>query len=81
VVRMTREAKSAETLQVIQKLKDVSLGDKKTLPCQMVRFGLNPRSFSRPEEVKRVGEMLDPREDEEKLHVMAIYGLGGVGKT
>lgn len=81
MIRMTREAKSAETLQVIQKLNDVRLGDKKTLPCQMVPFGLNPRFFSRSEEVKRVRETLDHREDEKKLRIMAIYGLGGVGKT
>lgn len=81
MICLTREAKSAETLQVIQKLNDVRLSDKKTLPCQMVPFGLTPRIFSRSEEVKLVRERLDPRENEMKLRVMAIYGLGGVGKT
>lgn len=81
MIRMSREAQSAETLQVIQKLNDVRLGNKKTLPCQMVPFGLNPRFFSGSEEVKRVKETLDPRKNETKLRVMAIYGLGGVGKT
>ena len=81
MIRMNREAKSAETLQVIQKLNDVHLGDNKTLPCHMVPFGLNPRFFSRSEEVRRVRETLDPQENEMRLRVMAIYGLGGVGKT
>lgn len=81
MIRKTREAKSAETLRVIQKLNDMRLGDKKTLPCQMVPFGLNSRFFSRSKEVKRVKETLDPREDEKKLRIMAIYGLGGDGKT
>ena len=46
MIRMTRETKSAETLQVIKKLNDVSIGDKNTLPCHMVPYGLNPRFFS-----------------------------------
>lgn len=81
MIRMTREAKSAETLQVIKKLDDVSIGDKSTLPCHMVPYGLNPRFFSRADEVKHVRQTLDPQEGMDKLRAMSIYGLGGVGKT
>jgi hypothetical protein len=81
MIRLTRETKSAETLQVIQKLNDVSIGDKNKLPCQMVPYGLNPRFFSRANEVKLIRDTLDPQEGMDKLRVMSIYGLGGVGKT
>jgi NB-ARC domain len=81
MIRMTGEARSAETLQVIKKLNDVSISAKTTLPCQMVPYGLNPRFFSRAKEVKYVRETLDPQEGMDKLRVMSIYGLGGVGKT
>jgi predicted ATPase len=47
----------------------------------MVPYGLNPRFFSRADEVKKVRQTLDPQEGMEKLRVMSIYGLGGVGKT
>jgi NB-ARC domain len=81
MIRMTRETKSAETLQVIQKLNDMSIGDKNKLPCHMVPYGLNPRFFSRAGEIKRVRETLDPQEGMDKLRVMSVYGLGGIGKT
>jgi len=81
IIRMTREAKSAETLQVLKNLDEVSIGDKVSLPCHMVPYGLNPRFFSRAEEVKQVRQTLDPQEGMDKLRVMSVYGLGGVGKT
>jgi hypothetical protein len=81
MIRMTREAKSAETLQVIKKLTEVSIGDQKALPCHMVPYGLHPRFFSRADEVTQVRETLDPQEALDKLRVMSTYGLGGVGKT
>ncbi len=82
IIRMTREAKSAETLQVIKKLGEFSIGDKDTLvlPCHMVPHGLNPRFFCRSDEVKRVKQILDPQDSTNKLRVMSIYGMGGVGK-
>ncbi|KAI9765919.1 MAG: hypothetical protein M1840_007060 [Geoglossum simile] len=55
-------------------------GDVK-LPCHMIPYGLNPRFFGRVDEVSRVKEVLDPQESKDKLRVMAIHGLGGVGKT
>jgi NB-ARC domain len=81
IIRMTREAKSAEALQVLKTLNEVSIGDKVPLPCHMVPYGLNPRFFSRADEVRQVRQTLDPQEGTDKLRVMSIYGLGGVGKT
>ena len=81
MIRVTREAKSAETIDVIKKLNDVSFGEGKTIPCQMVPYGLNPRFFSRAKEINAVKETLDPQEGKPGLRVMAIYGTRGVGKT
>ncbi|KAH0545465.1 hypothetical protein FGG08_000466 [Glutinoglossum americanum] len=82
IIRMTREANSAEMVDVMKKLNDVKLsGGNIELPCHMIPYGLNPRFFSRAKEAAKVKEILDPRDGEDKLRVMAIYGLGGVGKT
>jgi hypothetical protein len=52
MIRMAREAESAETLQVLKKLIDVCIGNKNALPYHMIPYGLNQRFFSRAEEVQ-----------------------------
>ena len=80
MIRMRREKDSAETISVMQNLKDLHLSDHVKLPCHVVPFGLNPRFFGRQSETMRTKEVLDP-EGKQKLRVLAIHGLGGVGKS
>ena len=65
----------------MKSFKEMNMDDDLKLPCQMVPFGLNPRFLGRSEELKKVKDNLDPQEGDDKLRVMAIHGLGGVGKT
>lgn len=81
MIRLTREANAAETIKVMKGLKDLKLGNEVNLPCHMIPYGLNPRFFSRLDEVALVKNVLDPLEGKDELRVMAIHGLGGVGKT
>ena len=78
---MTREASSAEMVLVMKNLKDTGLGDEVKLPYHMIPNGLNPRFFGRSEEVAKIGDTLNPEKDDDQLKVIAIHGLGGVGKT
>lgn len=79
-IRM-REAISAKTIEVMKRLNDTKFDDEAKLPCHMIPYKLNPRFFSRDHEVKMVREALDPVKGHEKLRVMSIHGLGGVGKS
>lgn len=81
MIRMRREAMTAETIEVMKSLKETKLEDQVKLPCHMIPFGLNPRFFSRDHEVDMVRKTLDPVQGYEKLQVMSIHGLGGVGKS
>lgn len=81
MIRMRREAMTAETIEVMKSLKETKLEDQVKLPCHMIPFGLNPRFFSRDHEVDMVRKTLDPVQGHEKLQVMSIHGLGGVGKS
>lgn len=81
MIRITRGTTAAETIHVMKSLKNTQLDDHVKLPCQMIPYGLNPRFLYRLDEVAKVKKVLDPREGEDTLRVMAIYGLGGVGKT
>lgn len=81
IIRMTREARSAETIDVVKNLKAMNIDNSVRLPCQMIPYGLNPRFLGRSEEVAKVEETLDPPNGGAELRVMAIHGLGGVGKT
>lgn len=81
MIRMRREATTAETIEVMKNLKDTKLEDEVKLPCHMIPYGLNPRFFSRDQEVDMVRKTLDPVQEHEKLRVMSIHGLGGVGKS
>lgn len=83
IIRMTREADAAETLNVIANMKALSLGELGNLPCHALPYGLNPQFLERSEETTLVRTALDPgqSEDELELKVLAIHGLGGVGKS
>lgn len=77
MIRMRREAMTAQTIEVMKILK--ATDDEVKLPCRMVPYGLNPRFFSRDHEVDMVRKALDPVQGHGELRVMSIYGLGGVG--
>ncbi|KAG9240863.1 hypothetical protein BJ878DRAFT_536863 [Calycina marina] len=83
IIRLRREADSAETLNVIANMKAASLSDQENLPCHSLPYGLNPQFLERSEEVSQVRAALDPdpTEDGYELKVLAIHGLGGVGKS
>jgi predicted ATPase len=51
------------------------------LPCYMIPYGLNLRFFGRKEESTLLQEQLDPTADGKEMRVVAVHGLGGVGKT
>lgn len=80
MILMRREATTAETIEVMKNLKDTKLEDEVKIPCHMIPYGLNPRFFSCDHEVDMVRKALDPVQHE-KLRVMSIHGLGGVGKS
>lgn len=83
IIRMTRETESAETIRVIADLKILSPGNEVNLPCHAIPYGLNPQFLHRSTEIAQVKEVLDPGRGEggNELRVLAIHGLGGVGKT
>jgi hypothetical protein len=43
-----------------KKLNEMGTGDEISLPCHMLPYGLNLRSFSRADEDKQVRRALDP---------------------
>lgn len=81
MVRVTGETHPIETMSVVRKDSSINLGHGLKLPCQMIPHGLNPQFLCRPEEVSEVKKALEPHNGRDGLLVVAIYGLGGVGKT
>lgn len=81
IMRLKQEAKSAETLEALRQLQIAKSNDDVTFPCHVIPYGLNPRFYGREAEVAKLHEILDPQEQLLGPKIMAIHGLGGVGKT
>lgn len=81
LIRMAREGRSAETVSVIESLQRMRVSENVNLPCRMIPYGLNPRFFNRMPELELIRNVLNPKEGNDRMRVMAIHGLGGVGKT
>jgi DNA replication protein DnaC len=54
---------------------------KDTLPCYCLPLSLNEKLIGREDELKRVADALDPQEGNPQSRSLALYGMGGVGKT
>jgi hypothetical protein len=80
MIRLTREAHTADTIEAIEGLKG-SQAQTINLPCHMIPYGLNLRFFGRSAEKEALKRALQSEMDSEHLKVVAIYGIGGVGKT
>ena len=89
VTRIERVAHTAERqmrmaeLEAFQKFVDpakVDLGGAK-LPCHMLPVAPNRRFFGRKQVLAQIEERLAPSSNQQGLRSLAIYGLGGVGKT
>lgn len=81
IIRLKQEAKSIETLEALRQLQIAGSVDDVTLPCHVIPYGLNPRFHGREAELAKLHKLLDPQEKSPGPKIMAIHGLGGVGKT
>lgn len=80
MIRLSRETKSAETVEAIKNLQ-VSASTDLNIPCYMIPYGFNMKFFGRTAEIDTLKRNLCPNDEGRGLRVIAIYGTGGVGKT
>lgn len=81
MIRLSRETRTAETVDVIQGMKKMKPANL-NLPCYNIPYGLNLRFFGRNNQLEVLRGFLDPSpEENDAMRVVAIHGLGGVGKT
>lgn len=79
MIRLSRETHTADTVQAINDLQKPRVVDV-ILPCYMIPHGLNKKFYGRSTEINTIRRILNP-EGSDSLQAIAIYGLGGVGKT
>ena len=80
LMRLSKETHTAETVKAINSLQKLLISDNGT-PCHVIPYGLNLKFYGRSKEMEELKDALDPGNEDESLKVMAICGLGGVGKT
>lgn len=81
LVRMSRETHASETISVMKGLEKGDIVDDSKLPYRMIPPGLDERFYCRSEEVAEVENALELQDTKNELRVVAIHGMGGVGKT
>jgi hypothetical protein len=80
MTRLSKEIHTAETVKVINSLRELMITDNGT-PCHFIPYGLNLKFHGRSVEMDELKNALDPGNEDQTLKVMSICGLGGVGKT
>ena len=81
IIRLSRAAAYSETISVLQGLGRLQISGSDHLPLHQVPYGFNLCFFGRESEVQQIREALDSAHGSSKLKVVAIKGIGGVGKT
>jgi hypothetical protein len=75
---------SDQNMEILSLMKSLKVDETKNLqnlPCFYVPYNLNKRSFKREGIVSRIAGALDPSEYSAQSRSLALYGIGGVGKT
>ncbi|KAI1429008.1 hypothetical protein F5Y12DRAFT_782253 [Xylaria sp. FL1777] len=80
MIRLSRETQSSETLSVLTSMRKLRVSNL-NIPCYNIPYGLNLRFFGREDQMTTLRNSLNAREDNHSMRVVAIQGLGGVGKT
>ena len=80
VTQLSRETHRAKRVDVINNFR-ISEAGKNDMQRHVVPYGLNLKFYGRSTEIDQLKNCLDPRNDSDKLKVVSIYGLGGIGKT
>ncbi|KAL8736414.1 MAG: hypothetical protein Q9166_000206 [cf. Caloplaca sp. 2 TL-2023] len=70
----------AEVLDLMKTLKESKLSPD-VKPCYHVPHGVNSRFWGREDVLMKVQDALDPGEDQQRQRSIALWGMGGVGKT
>ena len=70
----------AEVLSLMKAFKESRVKED-VLPCYYIPFGLSERLIGRGDKLSHVKEALDPQEGNRQSRSLALYGMGGVGKT
>ncbi|PGH05348.1 hypothetical protein AJ79_06817 [Helicocarpus griseus UAMH5409] len=72
--------KHAELLSLMKAFKANNIHDN-VLPCYHIPYGINERVIGRENELNQVADALDPHKGSRQSRSLALYGMGGVGKT
>ena len=78
-----KHARRMEQMEVFQRLLslDINKQETATLPCNTLPVAENQRFFGREDILRRLEEHLTPADTSSRLSSIALYGLGGIGKT
>ncbi|MCJ1404908.1 hypothetical protein MMC11_008134 [Xylographa trunciseda] len=72
--------RNAEILAVMHALQ-LSKSNHEVIPCYCIPLGVTDRFYGRDSEVQYVQKVLDPTVGRSGIQSIALYGMGGVGKT
>jgi len=79
---MKRErGKYDEVLGLVEKFKETRLEKDEPKRYRYVPSTLSPRFWGREDALKALQEVLSPEKKSHRLRTLALYGMGGVGKT
>ena len=78
-----KQTRPIEQVEVFLRLfsPDINKQDIATLPCNTLPVAQNQRFYGREDILRRLEEHLTPADTSSRLSSIALYGLGGIGKT